>query len=89
MNTDEQTQKLPVILLDSQGRCYPCPAIMTEEELVRFLRIPEISTASNHRHVIEDLKRKHGLPRIHLCGKTVYLTDSVKEWLQQHVTCSN
>jgi hypothetical protein len=25
---------------------------MTEEELIRFLRIPEIGTASNHRHVI-------------------------------------
>ncbi len=89
MNTEEQTQKLPGILLDSQGRCYPCPTIMTEEELVRFLRIPEISTARDHRHVIENLKRKHGLPRIHLCGKTVYLTDSVKQWLQRHVTYGN
>ena len=60
---------------------------MTEEELIRFLRIPEISTAANHRHVIENLKRVHGLPRIHLCGKTVYVTDSVRQWLQQHVTC--
>jgi hypothetical protein len=60
---------------------------MTEEELIRFLRIPEISTARNHRHVVENLKHKHGLPRIHLCGRTVYLTDSVRQWLQQHVTC--
>ena len=51
---------------------------MTEEELIQFLRIPEISSAGNHRNVIENLKRNHGLPRIHLCGKTVYLTDSVK-----------
>jgi len=62
---------------------------MTEEELIRFLRIPEISTAGNHHRVIENLKRKHGLPRIHLCGKTMYLTDSVKQWLQRHVTCGN
>jgi len=67
----------------------PCPTVMTEDELIRFLRIPEISGAANHRHVIENLKRKHGLPRIHLCGKTVYLTDSVKQWLQRHVTYGN
>ncbi len=69
------------------GGFSPCPTIMTEEELIRFLRIPEISKATNYRHVIENLKRTHGLPRIHLCGKVVYLTDSVKDWLQQHVTC--
>jgi len=60
---------------------------MPEEELIRFLCIPEISHAANHRHVIENLKRVHGVPRIHLCGKTVYLTDSVKAWLEEHVTC--
>jgi hypothetical protein len=60
---------------------------MTEEELIRFLRIPEISTATNHRHVIENLKRVHGLPRIHLCGKAVYPIDAVKQWLQQRATC--
>jgi hypothetical protein len=59
---------------------------MTEEELIQFLRIPEISTAANYRNVIANLKRAHGLPRVHLCGKTVYLRDSVKEWLRKHVT---
>jgi hypothetical protein len=62
---------------------------MTEEELIQFLRIPQTSNAANHRHVIENLKRNHGLPRIHLCGKTVYLTDSVKQWLERHVTYGN
>jgi hypothetical protein len=60
---------------------------MMEDELIRFLRIPEISKAINYKHVIENLKREHGLPRIHLCGKAVYLTDSVRQWLQQRVTC--
>jgi len=75
------------ILPDSDGGLGPCPTVMTEEELIRFLRIPEISGASNHHHVIENLKRRHGLPRIHLCGKAVYLADSVRQWLQQRVTC--
>ncbi len=78
----------PETLPSPDGEFQPCPTVMTEEELIRFLRIPEISSASNHRNVIENLKRKHGLPRIYLCGRAVYLTDSVKKWLQSHVTCS-
>ena len=89
MNSTQPNVNLPSVLPSPDGRLLPCPTIMTEEELIRFLRIPEISSAGNHRHVIENLKRKHGLPRIFLCGKTVYLTDSVKQWLQQHVTCGN
>ena len=59
---------------------------MTEEESIRFLRVPEISSAGNHQHVSENLKRVQGLPRIHICERTVYLTDSVRQWLQQHAT---
>jgi hypothetical protein len=87
MNSTLRNYNLPAILPNPYGRFTPCPTIMTEDELIRFLRIPEISSATDYRHVIESLKRKHGLPRIHLCGKTVYVTDSVKAWLQRHVTC--
>ncbi len=87
MNSTQQGIELPAILLGPDGGFGACPTVMTEDELIRFLRIPEISTARNHRHVIENLKRVRGLPRIHLCGKTVYLTDSVRQWLQKHVSC--
>lgn len=81
--------KPPAILPGPDGESRPRPSVMTEEELIQFLRIPEISDATNYRHVVEDLKRRHGLPRIHLCGKTVYLTDSMKQWLQKYVTYGN
>jgi len=87
MNSAHQTVELPATLFNPNWQSVPCPPIMTEEELIRFLRIPEISSATDYHHVIENLKRKHGLPRIHLCGKTLYLTDSVKAWLRQRVTC--
>jgi hypothetical protein len=87
MNSLQDRVELPAVMPDLNGGLGPCPTVMTEGELIRFLRIPEISGAANHRHVIENLKRAHGLPRIHLCGKTVYLTDSVRQWLQQRVTC--
>jgi len=89
MNSVRQTLGSPTHLPDQDGRLGLYPTVMTEEELIRFLRIPEISGARNYRHVIENLKRKHGLPRVHLCGKTVYLTDSVKVWLHEHVTYGN
>jgi hypothetical protein len=87
MNIVQHNLKSPTTLTSPDGEFQTCPTIMTEEELIRFLRIPEISSASNHRNVIENLKRKHGLPRIYLCGRAVYPTDSVKKWLQSHVTC--
>lgn len=89
MDITQEYAELANALPSQNGEFQPCPTVMTEEELIRFLRIPEISNAANHRHVIENLKRNHGLPRIHLCGKTVYLADSVKQWLERHVTCGN
>jgi hypothetical protein len=89
MNNTQQYSELAAMLPGPDGGFSPCPTVMTEEELIRFLRIPEISGAANYDNVVENLKRAHGLPRIHLCGKTVYLADSVKQWLQQQVTCGN
>ena len=88
MNSTQHNANPLAILPGHDGGFTPCPTVMTEEELICFFRIPEISTARNYRHVVENLKRKHGLPRIHLCGKVVYLMDSVKTWLENHVTYS-
>ncbi len=87
MNSTQEYPELAAVLPGPHSAFGPCPIVMTEEELIRFLRIPEISSAANHHHVVENLKRKHGLPRIHICGKAVYLADSVRQWLQQRVTC--
>ncbi len=87
MNTTQENAQFTAILPSSEGQFDLCPTVMTEEELIRFLRIPEISHARNHQNVIDNLKRRYGLPRIHLCGKTVYLTESVKTWLENHITC--
>ena len=82
MDSMQQDITSTAILPGPEGEFNLCPTVMTEEELIRFLRIPEISNARSHRNVIENLRRTRGLPRIHLCGKTVYLTDSVKAWLE-------
>ena len=87
MTNTARNLELSAVLPGPDGAFVICPAVMTEEELIRFLRIPEISKTTNHHHVIENLKRRHGPPRIHLCGKAVCPTDAVKQWLQQRVTC--
>ena len=40
--------------------------LMTESEVIQFLRIPELSSSQDYPNVIENLKRVRGLPRIHI-----------------------
>jgi len=59
MNNARHNLELPAIPSSPDGELLLCPTVMTEEELIRFLRFPEISDATNYRHVVEKLKRKH------------------------------
>ena len=59
----------------------PIPELMTETELIAFLRIPEISKSKDYHNVIENLKRTHHLPRIHICRKPLYPLEAVRQWI--------
>ncbi len=71
----------PVVLPDGNGGFTPCPELMTEEELIIYLRIAQISNAQNYHNVIDNLKRMHGLPRIHICGKPLYPIEAIRQWI--------
>jgi len=75
-----------VILPDGNGGFTPCPELLTEEELVAFLRIREVSNAADYHNVIENLKRMHGLPRIHICGKPLYPLQAIRKWIEEKTT---
>ena len=60
--------------------------LMTEAELIAYLRIPEVSNSKNHHNVIENLKRMHDLPRIHVCGKPLYPREAIREWIKEKTT---
>ena len=60
------------------------PDLMTEEELIEYLRITEVSNAKDHHDVIENLKRMHDLPRLHICHKVLYPLIKVKEWIVEN-----
>ncbi len=64
----------------------PVPQLMTQNELVRFLRIPEISVSRDQHNVIEHLKRYRDLPRIRLCNKTLYPLNAILEWIERETT---
>jgi hypothetical protein len=42
MTSTQQKCSLPAILIGPDGDFVPCPTVMTEEELIQFLRIPQI-----------------------------------------------
>jgi hypothetical protein len=61
------------------------PELMTEAELIEYLRIPEISSARDHKNVIDNLKRMRHLPRIHLCNKPLYPKKAIDQWLAENI----
>ena len=73
-------------LPDSDGGFVFWPELLTEEELIVFLRIPKISKSQDYHNVIENLKRMHDLPRVHMCGKLLYPREAVKEWIRNITT---
>jgi len=73
------------VLPDGNGGFTPCPALLTEDEVIRLLRIPEISKARNYHNVITHLKRYHGLPCIHVCRQPLYPLEAVVQWVRERM----
>ena len=61
----------------------PTPDLMTEQELVRFLRIPQVSKATGYSNVVKNLIRFRDLPRIHICKKLLFPRKAVLEWIEK------
>lgn len=85
MNADiaRQVNIIPAVLPDGNGGFTPCPPLMTEDELIAFLRIPEVSKATNHHNVVGNLKLVRNLPRIHICNKALYPLEAVMAWIRE------
>lgn len=56
---------------------------MTQDELIEFLRIPEVSKADDYSNVIQNLQRMHDLPCIHLCKQPLYPLSAVRRWIEE------
>jgi hypothetical protein len=53
------------------------PELMTETELMHFLRIPDVSHGANPHHVVENLNRFHQLPCIPLTAVRRWVEDKL------------
>ncbi|MHC4705453.1 MAG: hypothetical protein ACYTFQ_33340 [Planctomycetota bacterium] len=53
--------------------------LMTEDELIVYLRIPKVSKSKDYHNVVENLKRMHQLPRI-------YPREAIKDWVKGRTT---
>lgn len=61
------------------------PDLMTEEELIEYLRIPEVSKAKDPHNVIENLKRARDLPCIHIANRSLYPREIIRRWVEGQV----
>ena len=59
------------------------PDLMTEEELIEYLRISEVSTSKDFHNVISHLIQMRDLPRVHLCRKPLYPLEAIREWIKK------
>ena len=57
--------------------------LMTESEVIQFLRIPEVSNSKDYHNVIEHLKKFRGLPRIHICRRALFPKKAILEWVEK------
>jgi len=72
------------VLPSADGPARQSPDLLTDSELVEYLRVPEISRAKDYGNVIDNLKRFHDLPRIHICGQVLYPKEAVQQWIRDH-----
>ena len=60
----------------------PVPDLMTTAELIDYLRIREISKATDCNNAIKNLIRFRDFPRIQLCNKILFPREAVLEWIR-------
>ena len=58
------------------------PELMTETELLHFLRIPDVSHGADPHNVVANLKRFHQLPCIHISRQPLYPLAAVRRWVE-------
>jgi len=57
------------------------PDLMTIDEVVVFLRIPEVSTAKDYHNVVKNLIRYRDLPHIRISNRLLFPRQAVLEWI--------
>ena len=80
----QNTKNLLEIKMNTEPKAFP--DLMIEQELIEYLRIPEISKSQNYKNVVEHLKAFRNLPRVHICNKVLYPLKAIQEWVNRETT---
>lgn len=64
---------------------HPVPDLLTEEDLIRFLRIREVSTSKDYSNVVDNLIKIRDLPRMHIGNRRLYPRHAILEWMQKQI----
>ena len=67
--------------MNTETKTYP--DLMTEQEVIEYLRISEVSKSKDFHNVISHLIRMRDLPRIHLCRKPLYPLEAIRGWIRK------
>ena len=59
------------------------PDLLSIEEVIHVLRIPQLSTSKDYHTVIKNLIRFRDLPRIQICKKLLFPKKAVLEWIEK------
>jgi len=59
------------------------PEIMSQPELIEYLRIPEVSTAGDYSNVVDNLRRSHGLPCSHISKQPLFPLEAIRQWVRE------
>lgn len=84
---DMSTFRIPPQHADGTAKISPScalrayPLLLTEDEVIDLLRIPEISRTGNYHHVIRNLMRMHDLPCIHISKTPLFPFEAVRQWI--------
>jgi len=76
---------IPTAKLSRYASLSSYPLLLTEDEVIVLLRIPEISRADDYHHVIQNLMRMHGLPCIHISKTPLFPFEAVRQWILEKV----
>ena len=68
--------------MNKQQNTIAFPELMTETELMHFLRIVDVSHGANPHHVVENLKGFHQLPCIYISKRPLYALAAVRRWVE-------
>ena len=59
------------------------PDLLTIDEVIQVLRIPQVSTSKDYHNVVKNLIRFRDLPRIQISKKLLFPKKAVLEWVEK------